>query len=106
MMNYRQKLGYTALGAMIMLVGMSVDSILSPLSVAQSNGVFDEIQCSTLTVVDEIGEPAISLSSYDDGNAMMIYNRAGKIAFGVAATADDNSIILNRPTGKEAMTCY
>ena len=62
-MNTKQKLGYTIFGAVIMLVGMSVGSILSPTLIAQQNGVFDEIQCTKLTVVNELGEERIRIDA-------------------------------------------
>ena len=62
-MNYKQKLGYTALGAAIMLIGMWVSPLISPQVTAQHNGVFDEIQCRKLTVVDNNGKPAVELRS-------------------------------------------
>ena len=65
-MNYRQKLGYTVLGAVIMLVGLNVGSILSPSLVAQNNGVFDEIECSVLRVINKNGNPAILLGSVEE----------------------------------------
>ena len=34
------------LGAIIMLIGLTVGAIVSPPLIAQRNGVFDEIECS------------------------------------------------------------
>ena len=65
-MNYKQKLGYTALGAAIMLIGMWVSPLISPPVTAQHNGVFDKIQCTSLTVVDNMGKPAVILGSDED----------------------------------------
>ena len=50
-MNHKQILGYTVLGAMIMPIG--IGSIVSPPLIAQRDGVFGEIECSKLTVVNE-----------------------------------------------------
>lgn len=81
-MNYKQKLGYTALGAMIMLVGLGVGSIISPPLVAKNNGVFDEITCSKLTVKDELAgsskQAAIVLESSPDGNTITIFDKWSK----------------------------
>ena len=49
-MNYKQKIGYTILGAFIMLIGMLMDNLTSPPVTAQSNG---ELTCQQLTFVDE-----------------------------------------------------
>ena len=63
MLNHRSKIGYTVLGAVIMLFGITVGSIVSPPLVAQRDGSFDEFRCSTLTVVGEGGQVAIRLST-------------------------------------------
>ena len=73
-MNTKQKLGYTILGAVIMLVGMSVGSILSPTLIAQNNGVFDEIQCTKLTVVNELGEKRMELQAPKDMALFRIFH--------------------------------
>ena len=77
MMTYKQKLGYMALGAGIMAVGITIGQFITPNIEAQSNGVFDEIQCSKLTVIDELGKRAIELGKH--GNDVLIYDRAGQI---------------------------
>ena len=53
MLNHRSKIGYTVLGAVIMLFGITVGSIVSPPLVAQRDSSFDEFRCATLTVVGE-----------------------------------------------------
>ena len=45
-MNHRSEIGYTVFGAVIMLFGITVGSIVSS---------FDEVRCATLTVVGEGG---------------------------------------------------
>ena len=47
------------LGAVIMLIGLAVGAIVSPPLGAQRNGVFDEITCRSLNVVDEKGAATI-----------------------------------------------
>ena len=44
-MNHRQKLGYIALGAGIMAVGITIGQFITPQLEAQSNGVFDKVVC-------------------------------------------------------------
>ena len=56
-MNNGQKFRYMILGAIIMLVGIGVGSIISPPLIAQKAA--GEIVCTKLTVVDETGQPAI-----------------------------------------------
>ena len=103
-MNYRQKLGYTVLGAVIMLIGLGIGAIVTTPLVAQNDGLFDEIQCSRLTVVDNYGKPAVILSSNEvDGNFMLLYNLAGKRA--AVLLADDNraKLSLYNQAGKDAV---
>ena len=51
------------LGAVIMLVGLAVGAIVSPPLIAQRAGVFGEIQCTSLTVVDNDGKVAVVLEA-------------------------------------------
>ena len=60
-MNHKQKLGYMALGAGIMALGIIIGQFVTPDIEAQSDGVFDTIQCRELQVVDENGNKAIFL---------------------------------------------
>lgn len=77
-MNYKQKLGYTALGAAIMLIGMWLSPLIAPPVTAQHNGVFDEIQCKKLTVVDSKGKKAVELTGGEKwGNAVEVFNEQG-----------------------------
>ena len=77
-MNYKQKLGYMALGAGILAVGIIIGQIITPDIEAQSNGVFDEITCRSLKVVDENGKTAIELSAGGEfDNRVTLYNQWG-----------------------------
>ena len=66
-MNHKQKIGYTILGAGIMLVGMLIDNLTSPPVTAQNDG---EITCQKLTFVDETGQPLFYLET---GNGLSIF---------------------------------
>ncbi len=70
------------LGAGIMLVGLGIGAIVSPPLIAQRYGVFGEIQCTRLTVVDESGNKAIVLAGGDGGeyeeNHLSIYYPQGE----------------------------
>ena len=63
-MNHKQKLGYMALGAGILAVGIMIGQFVTPDIEAQSAGVFDEITCRLLTVVDEKGKRRIALTRH------------------------------------------
>ena len=76
-MNQKQKLGYMVLGAGIMAVGITIGQFITPNIEAQSNGVFDEIVCKKLSVVDEEGNKAIDLSTDEGARSIMIYDKEG-----------------------------
>ena len=59
-MNHKQKIGYTILGAGIMLIGMLIDNLTSSPVTAQNDG---EITCQKLTFVDETGKPLFTFSA-------------------------------------------
>ena len=103
-MNYKQKLGYTVLGAVIMLIGMSVNSILSPPLVAQRNGVFDEIECYGLTVMNRNGEPAVILGSGSEGeNGIILYNETGTPAASLHSADGKTLLSIMNEDGKLAL---
>ncbi len=109
-MNHKQKLGYTALGALIMLVGIGAGSIVSPPLIAQRAGVFGEIQCTGLTVVDKHGKLAIYLESREEGNRITLINKAGSPAVSLAAhRAHDkypafHGVVVYNQAGKNGVT--
>lgn len=77
-MNHKQKMGYTILGAFIMLIGMSIDNFTSPPVTAQSNG---ELTCKQLTFVDETGEPLFILQAKTkevNNHQLSIRNKVGQ----------------------------
>ena len=102
-MNHKQKLGYTFLGVMATLIGIGVGSILSPPLVAQRNGVFDEVQCNKLTVVDRWGKAAINLYAVEQGNGILVSNIGGEPAFFLLAGEDENSVTVANKVGNPAV---
>ena len=79
-MNYKQKLGYTLLGAGIMALGIIIGQLGTPDIEAQSNGVFDKITCREIEVVDEDGNKAIVLAGQGEehlDNHLTIYYPRG-----------------------------
>ena len=98
-MNYKQKLGYTFLGAAIMLVGLGIGAVVSPPLIAQRNGVFDEIECSKLTVVDRNGERAIDLSTNILGNTITVYDREGNQRVGLLVDDESSIVYLKNKFG-------
>ena len=77
-MNHKQKLGYIALGAGIMALGITIGQFITPNIEAQSNGVFDKITCREIEVVDKNGNKAVALFSDADTNRVIVYNPQGK----------------------------
>ena len=100
-MSHKIKLGYISLGAVIMLIGMGVGSTLTPPLVAQHNGVFDEITCRRIKVVDKAGNVKIRLVAFEDGS--WIYTRT-KGGTGIALDTNNrgNTISICDPAGKTA----
>ena len=96
-MNQKQKLGYMALGAGIMALGIIIGKVIAPGIEAQSNGVFDEIICTKLTVVNDAGTHKIELISEQDQNILRLTDRAGTPQIGISVSDDGNSMmIMNR----------
>jgi hypothetical protein len=117
-MNHRQKIGYTILGAFIMLIGMWIGNSTSPPLIAQSNrtfgeseksewewqwsrpvtaqsnGTFGEIQCTGLTVVDEGGNKMIELKSSGLGGAINLYNLGGQVMMSLDVSQVSSEINL------------
>ena len=77
-MNYKQKLGYTFLGAGIMAVGIIIGQLVISDIEAQNNGVFNKITCRELVVVDENGNEVIVLESREAGNIVKVYDKTRK----------------------------
>ena len=104
-MNQKQKFGYTVLGALIMLVGIGVGSIVSPPLVAQRDGVFGEIECTKLKVVDKTGKTAIVLAADTLANrVVVIFDRAGEPAVGISASGLGNSLGIYGKARKQVVS--
>ena len=72
-MNYKQKLGYMALGAGLLAVGIIIGQWGTPDIEAQSNGVFDKIACREIEVIDKDGNEAIRLYTTKHGGRIRVY---------------------------------
>ena len=104
-MNHKQKLGYMALGAGIMVLGIIIGQAITPDIEAQSNGVFDEITCRKLTVVDRSDTPIVVVDSNEVANSMIIYNKdkAGEPAFILSANkAGNGAEVFDKAGGRLA----
>ena len=83
-MNHKQKLGYMALGAGILALGIIIGQFITPDIEAQADGVFDTITCREIEVIDKDGETtirvqdgAVSVHGKDGGIASMYTNEHG-----------------------------
>lgn len=105
-MNYKQKLGYMALGAGILALGIIIGQFVTPDIKAQStdlpmdlddielppsNRRFNKITCREIEVVDKDGNKAIVLftGGVFKGRGIKIYDRKGNPA--VVLSSDDLS---------------
>ena len=104
-MNYKQKLGYMALGAGIRALGITIGQFITPSIEAQSKGVFDKITCREIEVVAKDGNQAISLGSNERGNGVIVYDNQGKTAFVIHSSEKrDNTLFIFNKQGKAAIS--
>ena len=97
-MNHKQKLGYMALGAGIMVVGIIIGQIITPDIEAQSNGVFDIIRCRQLQVVDENGKIGIMMASSEHNDHIILGGVSkGQVFLSASETTQDCYIALYDP---------
>ena len=104
-MNYKQKLGYMALGAGILALGITIGQFITPDIKAQNNGVFDKIICQRLEVLDSAGNPGIVLVSTEKVNAAVIHDKQGGKAVTLAGVEQGNFVSVGHK-GKEAIGLY
>ena len=115
-MNHKQKLGYMALGAGILTLGIIIGQFVTPDIEAQNNGVFDKITCRELEVVDAKGDKAIVLISEEFRgkgiggedyeiweNKMVFYKRQGKEAVKLVVEKSGSEILLNDRKGNRGV---
>ena len=105
-MNHKQKLGYMALGAGILALGIIIGQFVTPDIEAQSNGVFDKVTCRELEVIDPNGKKAIWLFASDGlvTSSIVLNDQNGKKAIWLFALNEgENNIVLNDQNEKEAI---
>ena len=94
--QFFQKLTYTALGGLLMLVGMLFSSI-SPLT-AQKD-VFGDITCTSLAVVDKDGKSRVRLFINEDGGKVDVSGKdGGEVKLGIS---EDGGAVTVSGSGKD-----
>ncbi|MDE0043432.1 MAG: hypothetical protein OXT74_15440 [Candidatus Poribacteria bacterium] len=98
-MKYREKLGYIALGGVLMLIGMLAAALFSPMGAQNEvkDAEFETIICRELKVVRPDGRTAVSISfghcdisgdvgsiyAGDYGGQIFVYDRHGELSTGI-----------------------
>ena len=100
-MNHKQKVGYIVLGSLLTLTAMGIGALLAPPLTAQNNGVFDHIECKSLTVVDPHGTEAIILEYLPDlkSPTIRIDNPDGTQGIVLATSDIASTIFVSGPDG-------
>ena len=88
-MHFKQKLAYTALGGILVMVGMTTATLLPDIGVAQDDMTimeFSEIKCRRLSIVDDRGRTHAVLQKSlermsDTADVIQIYNDDRKIVY-------------------------
>ena len=102
-MNHKQKLGYMALGAGVLALGIIIGQWATPDIEAQG---LNEIVCHKLLVVDENGKPAILLSNDEDSNWITVYDKRGNQAVSLGSEPEGNTVTVynkQREQGNQAV---
>ena len=102
-MNQKQKLGYMALGAGILAIGIIIGQFVTPDIEAQSNGVFDNITCRSLKVVDENGKTAIQLDTSRFNNTVTVFDKVGNESILLTHTLIGTTVTVLDKVGNKAI---
>ena len=117
-MNLKEKLAYTALGGILVVIGMILASILGEVGVAQNDTSilddttimeFDEIKCRRLSIVDNKGKTHAVLEKTfermsDTADVVQIYNNHRRIVCSVGFDPQGNGVWrVNNRSGKRVI---
>ncbi len=119
-MNLKEKLAYTALGGILVVIGMILASFLTGIGVAQNDMSiiddmsimeFDEIKCRRLSIVDNRGKTHAVLEKTfermsDTADVIQIYNDDRRIVYSVGFDPQGNGVwrVNNRRGKRVVMT--
>ena len=99
--KYREKLGYSALGGLLMLVGMLAAN-LTPLTAQRDS--FGEITCTGLKVVDSEGNQRVRLTGYPDGGIVAACDSNGNLRTSLVGFEEGGKIFVMGHGGEERVT--
>lgn len=79
-MKYREKLGYVALGGVLMLVGMLAAGLTSPIEAVNNapDAQFGKITCTEIRVLGANGNSSVFINSEAHGGSVGVYGNAGQ----------------------------
>ena len=104
-MNHKQKFGYMALGAAVLALGVIIGQWVTPDIEAQNNGVFDKVVCRELEVINEEGSKrAIHLGSDNVGSFLSLKDEDGEAAITLSVDGLGKGITIYAKGYKEAIT--
>ncbi len=113
-MNFWQKLAYTALGGLLVTIGMILATFLTDHGVAQDDATlmeFDEIKCRRLSIVDNRGRTHAVLQKTferlsDTADVIQIYNDDRRIVYSVGFDRRGTGVWkVNNRHGKRRIMC-
>lgn len=113
-MNFKQKLAYTALGGILVTIGMISATFLTDHGVAQDDMTlmeFDEIKCRRLSIVDNRGRTYAVLQKTfermsDTADVIQIYNDDRRIVYSAGFDPKGNGVWkVNNRHGKRVALC-
>ena len=98
--KYREKLGYIALGGILMLVGMLAARVVSPLGAQTEvrDAVFESVTCRRIWVIDEDAKLVVGISGGLGGGeitsrGIAVHGKKGQ--GGAVMTVDEHGGVIN-----------
>ena len=110
-MNYKQKLGYMALGAGILALGIIIGQVITPDIKAQNIKTqnidwFEKIRCREIQVVDKDGNTAIELHADELESGITIFDKQGnRVIFLNVDELIGNRLSVSDPQKSERFSC-
>ena len=119
-MKYRHKLGYIAIGGLLMLIGMMATSVFLPNLVAQRSDsqmgntegdeehvtTFETVMCNKLMVVDGLGRLAVLLDANDNGGAASLWDNKGKPTISLYSIDNAGRVYLHDKAGQPVIDLH